>query len=200
MGITTLVRRLCPRGGRGGRGRETTRPSPGLASPAQPTLVHRAQRVERMGACVLGRSRKPNDKSGGAHSAPKGTRRASRRTGPPSAPLPAGVRDPQPKARFAGAPSLWWGGRLEGSGGTCGSDGLEYETRAEYETCEFGLPSRFCEERVTGRSGEAASIRHLPGPTLRPELSARGAKTQSRIKGKSVSSVSPKRSPAISPK
>lgn len=92
------------------------------------------------------------------------------------------------------------GGGLEGSGGTCGSSGLEYETRAEYETCEFGLPSRFCEERVTGRSGEAASIRHLPGPTLCPELSARGAKTQSRIKGKSVSSVSPKRSPDISPK
>lgn len=83
---------------------------------------------------------------------------------------------------------------MEGSGGTCGSGGLEYET------CEFGLPSRFCEERVTGRSGEAASIRHLPGPTLCPELSARGAKTQSRIKGKSVSSVSPKRSPDISPK
>lgn len=55
-------------------------------------------------------------------------------------------------------------------------------------------PEPCCKGSVTGRGGEA-TIRHLPGPTLRPELSARGAETQRRIKGSGVSSVSPKHCP-----
>uniref|UniRef100_M3YL09 Uncharacterized protein n=1 Tax=Mustela putorius furo TaxID=9669 RepID=M3YL09_MUSPF len=63
VGIPTLVLQL---GRLGGRGSETTRPSPSPAPSARPGLVHRAQRVERMGAGVLRRSRKSNDKAGGA--------------------------------------------------------------------------------------------------------------------------------------
>lgn len=180
VGIPTLVLQLGPRGG---RGRETTRPSPSPAPSARPRLVHRAQRVERMGAGVLRRSRKSNDKEGGAPTpawrpTPTPPWKVQRRclarqclafvpSPPPSPPAPD-VRGPQQKAELSG---LGGGGAIPAQGlqslgarspprAGGGGRGWSYLWRGRPRECD--------------PAGAACILGHRRGPSRRCERSVPG--------------------------
>lgn len=171
MGIPTLVLLLRPRSGRGSG---TAGPPPAGPS-ARPALAHRAQRVERMGACVLRCSRKSNDKAGGAPRPARG-RRPLRPKGTALAPR-LGPPSPSRRARLAAEGQAPGGAFLAGRAQP--SEGLWLWGLGWGScTCGVGDPGRPCQKMcVSGAS--AGSVPHWPprlgshAPPTRPSFAPR---------------------------
>lgn len=132
----------------------------------------------------------------------------------PPSPLPRGRARTASKGRALGARSRLRGGRaparvalrgpvrVEGGGRTCGAGGPGNATRLAppVAVCILGhrrRGSRWCERSVPGLGGEADRFAISHALLCALELGARGAESQRRIKGESVS---PKRCSNVSPR